>query len=414
MSSNLPIIIVGAGIVGLTLAQALKKSKIPFLIFERDTSLSQSSGGWAITVHWALPAFQSCLLTHLFERLKDIQVDPQQGIEDTGRFLFLDLLTAEPKFIIPPSKRLRIDRRKLRALLSEGVDIQWRKNFISFAEMTNSIVAQFEDGTRVEGSLLIGADGSSSRTRRLMYASSPDPSMGLLNQLPVRFMGITLKMSPEQVEPLRDIDPLLFQGSHPNTGVYLWYSILSTPEVNGSAGGNEFYEAQLMLSWLYRSAEDEVPSTHFERLTKMKSMAQDFEPRLRNAINSIPEGSEVLEIRLQDWPPQAWNNCDGRITLVGDAAHAMTMFRGEAFNHGITDAAELSQRIIEAHTGAYDAESFKNAVQVYETEMRERTYSAVLLSRQACLDAHDLRNLGPESPLVSKRARVLEPGRSAS
>jgi hypothetical protein len=38
--------------------------------------------------------------------------------------------------------------------------------------------------------------------------------------------------------------------------------------------------------------------------------------------------------------------------------------------------------------------------------MRKRVKDAVLLSREACLDAHDLGALRDDSPLVSKRAVV--------
>ncbi|KAF2471431.1 FAD-binding domain-containing protein [Lindgomyces ingoldianus] len=414
MNTNLPILIIGGGIVGLTLAQALHKARIPSIVFERDVS-SLSVGGWGITVHWALPAFESCLPPHIFNRLRDIQVDPEQGKNDTGRFVFLDLSNAEPRYIIPPSKRLRIHRKKLRTLLTEGVPVVWHKSLLSFTQTSGSILAHFEDGTTVEGALLVGADGSSSRTRRLLYAGTADPDAWKLNQLPVRFMGVTMRLAPFQAQVLREIDPLLFQGSHPTSGVFLWYSILSTPEVNGSGGialTPEYYEAQLCLSW--RSTENDVPVTNQDRVAKMKFMARNFEERLRNAVWNIPDDAEVLEINIQDWPTQRWDNKEGLVTLCGDAAHAMTMYRGEAFNHGITDAARLSERIIEAYVGGYDAERLHQAVDSYEVEMRERTRDAVLLSRQACLDAHDIDRLGPQSPLVSKRAKVLEPGQMAS
>lgn len=410
MNSNLPILIIGGGIVGLTLAQALHKSRIPYLIFERDLSPAAHVEGWGLTIHWALSAFESCLPPHLLSHLQGIQVDPQQGINDTGRFLFLYLSTAEPKYMIPPSKRMRVHRQKLRNLLKEGIAVNWGKTLYSYTQTSGSILAHFEDGTTVEGSLLIGADGSSSRTRRLLFTQEPDT--GQLIQLPVRLMGVTVRLAPSQAQILRDIDPLLFQGSHPDTGVFLWYSTLSTPETNGSSNSAAYYEAQLMLSWIYNSPSDEVPSTNSERLALMKQISQNFEERLYNAIQAIPETTVVSEIKVQDWPPRVWDNLDGRITLIGDAAHAMTMYRGEAFNHGITDAARLSEGIVEAYQGGYDADRLQEAVDRYEAEMRERTCEAVLLSRKACLDAHDINNLEADSPLVSKRARILEPGQS--
>ncbi|KAF2121213.1 FAD-binding domain-containing protein [Lophiotrema nucula] len=406
--NSLPVLIVGGGIVGLTLAQALQKAQIPYQIFERDASAAHATEGWGLTIHWALRAFESCLPPETFNRLRDVQVDVQQGDNDTGRFLFLDLATAEPKYVIPPSKRTRVHRRKLRALLADGLPVHWNKQIHSYTQTSGSILAHFEDGTMAEGCLLVGADGSSSRVRRLLFAGTEQAQ---LNQLPARFVGVTVRLTPSKAKVLRDIDPLLFQGSHPETGVYLWYSTLSTPETNGSIADDvEYYEGQLMMSWLHRSEADDVPESNRERVMKMKIMAQNFEDRLRNAVWDIPDDIVVQEIRLQDWPPQEWNNIDGRVTLVGDAAHAMTMYRGEAFNHGITDAAKLSEGIVEALKDGFDPDRLEAAVETYESEMRERTHPAVLLSRQACLDAHDINNLGPDSPLVSRRSKSQEPG----
>ncbi|KAF2731408.1 FAD-binding domain-containing protein [Polyplosphaeria fusca] len=407
MNSNLPVLIIGGGIVGLTLAQALRKARIPCVVFERDASLVESSPGWGLTIHWALKAFEKCLPPQLAERLKGVQVDAEQGRHDTGRFLFLDLANAEPKYVIPPSERMRVHRKKLRALLSEGLPIRWRKTMLSFTQTSGSVLAHFEDGTTFEGCLLVGADGSSSRSRRLLFAAT-DPGLAELTELPVKFMGVTVRLAPSQAQILRDIDPLLFQGSHAKTGVYMWYSTLSTPETNGSATteGEEYYEGQLMMSWIYRGIDDVVPSSNADRIAKMRMMAHNFEPRLRSAFWAIPDNSEVVEIKLRDWPTRRWNNMDGRVTLVGDAAHAMTMFRGEAFNHGITDAAKLCDVLVGASREGFDSESIQDAVDAYEAEMRERTHDAVLLSRQACLDAHDLDSLSPDSPLVSRRARL--------
>lgn len=403
MDLNLPILIIGGGIVGLTLAQALHKANIPYLVFERDPSLQHDTQGWGLTVHWALPALESCLPPKLFQRLADVQVDKEQGENDTGRFLFLDLKTCEPKFVIPPSKRMRLHRQKLRSLLSEGARIQYGKTLYNLTQTSGSILAHFDDGTTIEGALLIGADGSSSRTRRLLFAMNP--SAGALNPLPVRFMGVTIRLDPFQAQNLRDIDPLLFQGAHPETGTYMWYSTLSTPETNGSKGTgyNEYYEGQLMMSWLYHGPGDDIPATDRERVQRLKFLAQPFDFRLRNAVWDIPDDTKVQVISIQDWLPQRWDNMDSRVTLVGDAAHAMTMFRGEAFNHGIMDAMALGGRIAKAWSNGYDPDRLEEAVEAYEPEMRARTYEAVLLSRQACLDAHDVVGLGVESPLLARR-----------
>lgn len=74
-----PIIIIGAGLIGLTLAQGLKKAGFSYKIYDRDGSLHQRPAGWGITMHWALPALEACLPPELFARIPTIQVDPVEG-----------------------------------------------------------------------------------------------------------------------------------------------------------------------------------------------------------------------------------------------------------------------------------------------------------------------------------------------
>lgn len=51
MSHSHPhVLIIGAGLGGLALAQSLRKKNIPFTISERDESSSSRQQGWAITL----------------------------------------------------------------------------------------------------------------------------------------------------------------------------------------------------------------------------------------------------------------------------------------------------------------------------------------------------------------------------
>lgn len=49
--------------------------------------------------------------------------------------------------------------------------------------------------------------------------------------------------------------------------------------------------------------------------------------------------------------------------------------------------------------------SRQDALAEYEAEMTHRGHEAVLLSRQACMDAHDLCTITADSPLIC-RSRV--------
>lgn len=330
-----------------------------------------------------------------------MQVDPTADREGPGKFVFINLETLDPKFLIPASDRRRVNREKLRNVLLEGVSdhVEWGKRLDAVEDRDDGVVAVFEDGTRVEGALVVGVEGSNSRTRKTLA-----PESYRNTQLPIRFTGAALDLTPEQVQPLKDIDPLLFQGCHPVTGTFFWFSMLETPLVNGTdRTGHERYRVQVMVSWPVKSSDDEVKVTDAERLEDMKRRATEFNPILRNVVHAIPTGSEVIEIVLQDWPCLPWDNHDGKVTLAGDAAHAMTMYRGEAANHGILDSHRLCRALESVYIGGRD---LKGAIDGYEAELRERTSVAVLLSRQACLDAHDWSGLNENSAVLKKRAIV--------
>ena len=202
--------------------------------------------------------------------------------------------------------------------------MNWGKQFTEYRPSKDGVVVSFADGTQVDGSILLAVDGKNSRIKRILLGDEKSR----LNLLPVAFMGLTLRPSPERMQPFRDIHPVLWQGTHPGSGYYIFFSMLSTPEGNGSLGtGNEYYEGQFNMSWLVER-NGELPKTPSQQLAKMKSAAladNGFFPSLRDAVLSIPDDAPLLEIKLEDWPTQQWPSDGGRVSLVGDAAHTMTM-----------------------------------------------------------------------------------------
>lgn len=345
------------------------------------------------------------LSPEVLEEVDGVQVDPAVGRNDNGNFLFINLSDCSTKFRIPPSTRRRVNREKLRAVLLKGVEehVHWSKRLTSVEvnQQGRGVKAVFEDGSSHSGALLIGAEGSNSAVRK--YLSAEDYRN---RQLPIRFVGSGINMTPEQVKPLRSLDPLLFQGCHPDSSCFMWVSMLEVPEINGTAGTEqERYRVQINLSWPVKGPQDEVKSDNSERLNDMKRRADVFAPILKDAVNAIPNDTEVLEIKLADWPCLPWNNNHGRVTLVGDAAHAMTMYRGEAANHGMLDAFNLCQALKSVY---HDGKPLETAITSFEEEMRTRTSHAVQMSRQACFDAHDWTRLNENSAILTKRAVVAK------
>ena len=128
MENHLPVLIIGAGISGLLLAQQLRQLNIPYHIFERDNDFTTRGSGWGLTLHWSLPALRELLPDDLLSHLPDTYVD-RAAVErgEDSAFPFFDLSTGEKKGEVPRNgehERIRVSREKLRRLLATGIDIQ--------------------------------------------------------------------------------------------------------------------------------------------------------------------------------------------------------------------------------------------------------------------------------------------------
>lgn len=125
-----------------------------------------------------------------------------------------------------------------------------------------------------------------------------------------------------------------------------------------------------------------------------KNQAQPFQ----SFIDWAPDGSACYIDEMKYWVPQPFDNRNGRITIAGDAAHPMLIYRGQGFQHAILDASQYLDALIKVHEGAgtgalavsaYDADmiergakAVKQSLQEAEFSMDPRTVSKMLMSRQ--------------------------------
>jgi 2-polyprenyl-6-methoxyphenol hydroxylase-like FAD-dependent oxidoreductase len=141
-----PIIVVGAGLVGLTLAQGLKKAGFAFEIYDRDHSIDERPAGWGITMHWALPSLKACLPAEVYAKIPSIQVDPVAEAKEHDHYKFLDLETGVAKYSLPSARHYRLNRKKFRQLLSTDVHVHWGKRFRNFEVTHDGVVVCFYVG----------------------------------------------------------------------------------------------------------------------------------------------------------------------------------------------------------------------------------------------------------------------------
>lgn len=161
MASAQPhVLILGAGLAGLALAQCLRKQGIPFQIYERDAFLHARGGGWAISIHTILSELKDCLPNDLppidsVSHLWPLDLPAQMCFYARQGKAYVESSTQHPV--------LRANRQKFREWLATNVDVQWGKKVSSIKRDGDHMKLSFEDGTVATGSVLVGADGVQSQ-----------------------------------------------------------------------------------------------------------------------------------------------------------------------------------------------------------------------------------------------------------
>ena len=161
------ILIIGAGLAGLALAQGLKRAQpaIPFRIFERDSSATFRAQGYRIRITPKGAAALSRLLpTPLFTAFEKTS---GRLAQEGHRLLALDGTEADwpagPRPPPGPGKAYNADRAVLRNILLSGVEeeVSFGRRFESYkVKDDGTIEVHFAGGSTEVGSLLIGADGA--------------------------------------------------------------------------------------------------------------------------------------------------------------------------------------------------------------------------------------------------------------
>ncbi|KAH9897537.1 hypothetical protein F4778DRAFT_783115 [Xylariomycetidae sp. FL2044] len=318
------IIIVGAGVVGLSLAQALRQEAIDFQIFDSGQVRDLYTPGWGINLHWALPALQTCLPADMFREIDAIQLSPQDGKQSIGEFLLVDSSTGDVKGGVPQKSHKRVDRAKYRKLLSANINIHWNKMMSEYTIKDNGVLVSFSDGTQAFGPVLVAADGASGRGRAMLpRAQSHTTSINT---------GSNMKLTRKNAKSL-DVS------SAGHTGA-------------SDVGPKSKCEAILIDNWLVQNPSGDMldqVSNEFGRITLLTSSSEQEDRR----------------------------PCTGRVAVIGHAAHQRTNYRGEAVNHGITDAAKLRD---ELRLWKLGQKSLEDAVDDSQAEVQTRAHEADLLT----------------------------------
>ena len=150
-----------------------------------------------------------------------------------------------------------------------------------------------------------------------------------MNPIPVRLLGATTQYSAIQAAAARGIDPYIFQGTSSKDNTYLFFSFLDSP--HNFSDSTDKYSCQVILSWPHKPGffgmKDpiDIPGTKGEQVALMKRFSEGWAEPFRGLVHGLPDDVGIVPLSLEDWHPPSGIHGKGRVALIGDSAHTMTM-----------------------------------------------------------------------------------------
>lgn len=315
-SSDSPPKLTATGITGLVLAQALKKEGIRHSIFEKDESLNVRSNEWTMAIHWALERLETLLPPEAYANMEKASCNPAVPINAGGNYPIIHAETGNIIAGVPYKRGLRVPRSKMRALCGEGIDVQYGKHVqdINFGTDRQGVTVKFQDGTEVSGTIVVGADGTRSRCREVALNSTEKAAT---TPFPIWHMNLTVCYGDaEKARYVRSEFPTSFLALSERS-FHAFQSISSMPD---GPDHPETWVFHLAMAWRGEARHD---LSYAERLAIIKEKADGLAEPARSSFKWIPEGTQVHKADISYWVTEPWDNHQGRLTLVGDAAHPM-------------------------------------------------------------------------------------------
>ena len=361
-----PVLVAGGGIAGLVLALTCEQIGVPAVVLESAREVRPLGVGINL---------QPNATRELFELGLEDEVRAI-GVETSGYGFYTkfgDEIWVEPRGLGAGYRfpQLSVHRGRLQMLLHEtaidrlGADrVRVGRRVVGYDNHADRVVAKVEDRAtgRVEevaGSVLIGADGLNSAVRAQI---APD-------QGPPHWNGAIMWRGATMAVPFGDRASMALIGhdsqrfvtypisaADPDTGEALvnWIAELRTDPGDG--------EWRREGSWNRPASADEF----LDRFADWRFGWVDV-PDLVTATDEIFEYPMIDRNPLDRWR-------DGRVTLIGDAAHVMYPVGSNGASQAVVDGRKLGRAFLDNGVGI-------EALDAYEAELLPATAKMVLQNR---------------------------------
>ncbi|KIV83770.1 hypothetical protein PV11_05765 [Exophiala sideris] len=380
-----PILISGGGLASLLLAQSLLLSKIPFVVFERDASLSFRGQGYRLRLSSeGLDAIESVLDEASFKKFYDTC-----GKTTGGGFVAVNAITGEVIGRNPGGETLEsregkivgIARGDMRRLFLEGCvpHMQFNKQVTGYEKTADGVHAVFADGSKsVEGSMLIGGEGIKSQVAKQLSGEKlkvfDTGARGIHGQSPTtafKGLGEGVFRLVDDTQPHGQISIMtnVRAGDMDNPNMQFGWTLVGHPGA-------------------IRAPNDDYTIVGKTAADIAKALTKNWHPRFKPLFEDMVE-NEAAFWKITCSTPSGvpeWEN-DPRVSVIGDAAHSMTPAGGIGANTAVQDSALLGRLLREA--GGYKdgvTAEYEKGMRVYGSEAVKKSYGLASNSMKVKID----------------------------
>jgi FAD-dependent urate hydroxylase len=307
------ILIVGAGLAGLSLARALRQAGLAPEVIEREAGWGVAGTGMYLPAN-GVRALQTLGLAGAVA-VRGTRISRQRLVDHRGHLL-ADIDLQQLWGGVGPC--LALPRTELHQILREGVSVQLGRTIGSLENLDGPVRVGFDDGSSGDYDLVVGADGLRSSVRRLAVDPRPPVPVG---QHSWRFLAAC----PPQVTT--------------------WTVMLGR--------GTSFLTVPVGQGLVYAYADVTADTTGSgewdgDPVGRLRERFAGFAAPVPELLRQLDDPNRVHVAPIEQVAAVEWGR--GAVVLVGDAAHGMSPNMAQGAALAFEDALVLAGCLGDAAT----------------------------------------------------------------